>query len=118
MQLKMEKRVVEGVTVIACKGRIVFGQEALALREMVRGLVPATKNIVIDLADVSHVDSGGLGTLVGLYTSARKQGCMIRLASLHEHMSDLLQMTKLLTVFDVFDSEVKAVKSFQPSVSA
>ncbi len=118
MQLKMEKRVVDGVTVIACKGRIVFGEEALALREMIRGLVPETKNIVIDLMNVSHIDSGGLGTLVGVYTSARKQGCMIRLANLHERMSDLLQMTKLLTVFDVFDSEAKAVKSFSSSVGA
>jgi anti-sigma B factor antagonist len=118
MQLKLEKHVVDDVTVIRCKGRIVFGEEAVALREMVKGLLPDTKNIVMDLAETTHIDSGGLGTLVGLYTSSRKLGSTIRLANLHERMLDLLQMTKLLTVFDVFDSEDKAIKSFSQSMSA
>jgi anti-sigma B factor antagonist len=118
MQLKLEKHVVDDVTVIRCKGRIVFGEEAVAVREMVKGLLPDTKNIVMDLAETTHIDSGGLGTLVGLYTSSRKLGSTIRLANLHERMLDLLQMTKLLTVFDVFDSEDKAIKSFSQSMSA
>jgi len=118
MQLKLEMHVVDDVTVIRCKGRIIFGEEAVALREMVKGILPAARNIVIDLGETTHIDSGGLGTLVGLYTSARKIGSTIRLANLHERMLDLLQMTKLLTVFDVFDSEEKAIKSFSRSMSA
>ena len=118
MQLKLEKHVVDEVTVIQCRGRIIFGEEAVALREMVKAVLPDTKQIVIDLGETTHIDSGGLGTLVGLYTSARKVGSVIRLAKMHERMLDLLQMTKLLTVFDVFDSEDKAVKSFSRPLSA
>lgn len=118
MQLKLEKRVVGNVTVIECQGRINFGEEAVALREVVREVIPQSRNIVIDLSKATHMDSGGLGTLVGLYTSARKAGSVIKLAGMHERMLELLQMTKLLTVFDVFDSEEQAVRSFVQSATA
>ena len=118
MQLKLEKHVIDDVTVIRCKGRIVFGEEAVALREMVKGLLPETKNIVMDLAETTHIDSGGLGTIGRSLHVVAQNGSTIRLANLHERMLDLLQMTKLLTVFDVFDSEDKAIKSFSRSMSA
>src|SRR5581483_745082 len=113
MQLKMSTRVLDGVTVVDCVGRIVFGDEAAALRETVKRLLTDTKQIVLNLNDVNYIDSGGLGTLVALYTTARNAGGDVKLASLTKRVGDLLQVTKLLTVFEVFDSVEKAVQSFR-----
>lgn len=118
MSLKLNTRMVEGVTILDCHGRIVFGEEAAALRETVKGLLPENKKIVINLANVAYIDSGGLGTLVGLYTSARSAGGAIKLARLTHRTTELLQVTKLLTVFEVFDDEVTAAKSFAHSAVA
>ncbi len=113
MQLKMSTRLVDGITVVDCDGRIVFGDEASALRELVKGLLAETKHIVLNLSRVTYIDSGGLGTLVGLYTSARNAGGAIKLANLTQRVGDLLQVTKLLTVFDVYEGEDKAVQAFR-----
>ncbi|HEV2118092.1 MAG TPA: STAS domain-containing protein [Terriglobales bacterium] len=113
MQLKIATHLVEGVTVLECNGRIVFGDEAAALREKVKDLVAAgKKQIVLNLSGVTYIDSGGLGTLVGLYTTARNAGGAIKLANLTQRVGDLLQVTKLLTVFDVYDNQEKAIKAF------
>ena len=113
MQLKIVTRTVEGTTVLDCAGRIVFGDEAAALREQVKDLVAGgKKQIVLNLSGVTYIDSGGLGTLVGLYTTARNAGGAIKLANLTQRVGDLLQVTKLLTVFDVYDSQEKAIKAF------
>jgi anti-sigma B factor antagonist len=113
MQLKIATHTVEGITVLECNGRIVFGDEAAALREQVKDLVAAgKKQIVLNLGGVTYIDSGGLGTLVGLYTTARNAGGSIKLANLTQRVGDLLQVTKLLTVFDVYDSQEKAIKAF------
>lgn len=113
MQLKIATRTVEGITVLECAGRIVFGDEAAALREQVKDLVAGgKKQIVLNLGGVTYIDSGGLGTLVGLYTTARNAGGAIKLANLTQRVGDLLQVTKLLTVFDVYDSQEKAIKAF------
>ena len=83
------------------------------MREQVKDLVAkGKKQIVLNLAGVTYIDSGGLGTLVGLYTTARNAGGSIKLASLTPRVGDLLQVTKLLTVFDVYDTEDKAIKAF------
>ena len=113
MQLKMSTRVLDGVTVVDCVGRIVFGDEAAALRETVKRLLTDTKQIVLNLSDVNYIDSGGLGTMVALYTTARNAGGDVKLASLTKRVGDLLQVTKLLTVFEVCDSVEKAVQSFR-----
>ena len=118
MSLKISTKQMEGVTVVHCNGRIVFGEEAATLREQVKNLLMTQKNIVLNLGGVSYIDSGGLGILVSLYTSARAAGADIKLANLTQRVGDLLQITKLLTVFDVHEGEQKAIDSFKKTVHA
>ena len=113
MQLKLSIRTVDDILVVDCAGRIVFGEESAELRETVKKLIAQSGRIVLNLAGVSYIDSGGLGTLVALYTTARSAGGSIKLANLTERVGDLLQVTKLLTVFEVFDSEKGALESFR-----
>ena len=113
MQLKLATRTVDGVLVVDCSGRIIFGEESAELRDTVKGLLGQNKRIVLNLAGTNYIDSGGLGTLVALYTSARTAGGSIKLANLTKRVGDLLQVTKLLTVFDVYDSEKQAVDAFR-----
>jgi anti-sigma B factor antagonist len=118
MALKLSNRDVSGVTVVSCSGRIVFGEEAADLREVVKSLLQRTKEIVINLGEVSYIDSGGLGTLVGLYTSARNVGGEIKLANVTQRVRDQLQITKLITVFDCYPSEQAAVNAFPRRATA
>ncbi len=118
MTLKLSARSIDGVTVVDCHGRIVFGDETIALREFVKEQLKANPQVVINLGEVNYIDSGGLGTLVGLYTSARSAGGVIKLSSLTNRVGELLQVTKLLTVFEVYDNEVTAVRSFAHKASA
>ncbi|MGI9101745.1 MAG: STAS domain-containing protein [Terriglobales bacterium] len=113
MNLKLATRMLGTVLVVDCHGRIIFGDETLALRELVKEQLKNNKNIVINLADVNFIDSGGLGTLVGLYTSARSMGGTVKLAHLTRRVDELLQVTKLLTVFETFESVEDAARSFQ-----
>lgn len=112
MALKLNLKEAEGVTVVYCNGRIVFGDEATILRDKVKELLQEHKQIVLNLGGVSYIDSGGLGTLVGLYTSARGAKADIKLANLTQRVRDQLQITKLVTVFESFDSEDMAIRSF------
>jgi len=112
MQLRMSTRTVDGVMVVDCSGRLVFGEESASLRDIVKKLLAQSPKVVLNMHDVTHVDSGGLGTLVSLYTTARNAGGAVKLAKLSQRVGDLLQITKLLTIFDVYDDEVKAAKSF------
>ena len=118
MQLSISNRTVNGVAVVDCDGRLVFGEESASLRDAVRSLLLMNKEIVLNLGGVSYIDSGGLGTLVALYTTAQNSGGAIRLASLTKRVGDLLQVTKLVTIFEVFDSEEKAVQSFRKGAAA
>jgi len=113
MELKMSSKTVDGVLVFECKGRIVFGDESALLREEVKKAIPEHKKIVLNLGEVNYIDSGGLRTLVALHTTASLAGTTVKLASLTKRVGDLLQVTKLLTVFDVHESEAEAVKSFK-----
>jgi len=113
VHLKLKTRTVDGVTIVDCEGRIVFGDESSDLRDKVRKLIEQNNRILLNLADVSYIDSGGLGTLVALYTTARNAGGAIKLVNLTQRVDDLLQVTKLLTVFEVFDNEIEAVASFK-----
>jgi anti-sigma B factor antagonist len=115
MTLKTETRVVEGVTVVSCSGRIVFGEEANALRDTLKKLLAGTKQIVLNLGGVSYIDSGGLGTLVGVYSSARASGADIKLTGLGQRLRDVLAITKLATVFEVYDTEQQAIAAFKPN---
>jgi len=112
LQLKISNRTKDGILVVDCVGRIVFGDETSYLRDTVKQLLLEYKRIVLNLGEVNYIDSGGLGTLVALYTSARSAGVSIKLANLTQRVGDLLQVTKLLTVFEVYDSEEKALQAF------
>jgi anti-sigma B factor antagonist len=108
----------DGVTVVYCRGAIVLGEESTTLRTFVKALLNQTRQLVLDLGDVTRIDSGGLGTLVGLYTSARNAGGNIKLANLGSRVNEVLQVTKLVTVFDVFDKTEDAVASFKKASAA
>jgi len=113
MQLKLATKTVDGVLIVDCSGRIVFGDESSLLRETVRKAVTQNNRIILNLGEVSYIDSGGLGTLVALRTTAQNAGGTIKLANLTKRVGDLLQVTKLLTVFDVYNSEAEAIESFR-----
>ena len=118
MQLKLNTRTVKGVTIVDCNGRIVFGEESALLRDTIKQLIKESNQIVLNLGGISYIDSGGLGTLVALYTTARNAGGSVKLARLTQRVGDLLQVTKLLTVFEVYNSEEEAVESFRKGVAA
>ena len=118
MQLKLNTRKVKGVTVVDCNGRIVFGEESALLRDALKQLIKESSQIVLNLGSISYIDSGGLGTLVALYTTAQNAGGAVKLANLTQRVGDLLQVTKLLTVFEVYDSEEKAIQSFDKGAAA
>jgi anti-sigma B factor antagonist len=113
MQLKVATRTKDGILIIDCTGRIVFGEESSLLRDTGKKAVSESKRIVLNLGEVNYIDSGGLGTLVALHTTAQNAGTTIKLASLTKRVGDLLQVTKLLTVFDVYNSEAEAIDSFR-----
>src|ERR1700689_3561221 len=113
MQLKITSKTVGGILVIECSGRIVFGEESSLLREQVKQAIPDNKRIVLNLGEVNYIDSGGLGTLVALHTTALNAGTTIKLANLTKRVGDLLQVTKLLTVFEVYNSEYEALEAFR-----
>ena len=118
MQLRLSTRVVDGVTIVDCNGRIVFGEESALLRDTIKKLINENSQIVLNLGSVTYIDSGGLGTLVALYTTAHNAGGAVKLANLTPRVGDLLQVTKLLTVFEVYDSEEEAVQSFTKGAAA
>ncbi|MEP6645315.1 MAG: STAS domain-containing protein [Acidobacteriaceae bacterium] len=119
MQLKLNTRTVkDGIIIVDCFGRLVFGEESASIRDLVKGLTKSDSRIIINLGGVTYIDSGGLGTLVAIYTTARNAGGTIKLANLTRRVGDLLQITKLATVFEVYDSEEKAVQSFEQSAAA
>ncbi|MGH9716845.1 MAG: STAS domain-containing protein [Candidatus Acidiferrales bacterium] len=113
MALRMTDREMNGVSVIDIEGRIVLGEESNAFREKVKSLLAAgKKKIVLNLANVTYIDSAGLGTLVATFHSARSQGAMLKLANLGQKFKEVLQVTKLMTVFDTYENEAAAVQSF------
>ena len=117
MNLKIETRQANDVTVVSCQGRIVFGDEATYLRENLKTVLGTTRNVVLNLANISYIDSGGLGTLVGVYSSARASGADIKLTGLGQRLRDVLQITKLATVFEVYETEQQAIAAFQSANS-
>lgn len=115
MSLEIEQREREGIPVLDLRGRITVGQEAGLLRERV-GALAATglKNVILNMAGVDYIDSTGLGALVVSATSLRKSGGNMRLLDLNKRNLELLVITKLATVFDLFTDEQDAVNSFFP----
>jgi anti-sigma B factor antagonist len=117
MRLQLFTRVIGGVTVIECVGRIVFGEETDLLRETVKKQIARDPHIVLNLKKVPYIDSGGLGTMVGLYTTAENAHGHLKLAELTQHSTHLMVVTKLSTIFEIFDKEEDAVASFAMAVA-
>jgi len=114
MTVRMKNSEVDGVTVVGLDGRIVLGEESNSLRERLKSLIAeGKKKIVLNMAEIKYIDSAGLGTLVAAHLSAKNQGASVRLCHLGKKFHDVMQVTKLLTVFDVYDTEAAAVSSFQ-----
>ena len=119
MALKMTNREVDGVSVVALDGRIVLGEESNALREKVKSLIAeGKKQVVLNMDNVTFIDSAGLGTLVAAHHSAKSQGASLKLCNLGSKFQEVLQITKLLTVFDVYKGEAEAVASFSKGAGA
>ena len=113
MRLKITIREIEQVNVLDISGRIVLGAKLEVLRDGVRNLLTqGKKKIILNLAEVSYIDSSGVGELVRAFTSVRNQGGELKLLNLTQKVHDVLHVTKLYTVFDIRDDEFKAVKSF------
>jgi anti-sigma B factor antagonist len=114
MSLTVKTRKVENATVVDLSGRLTIGEPVLLLRETVRVLVnDGNRFFVLNLGDVSYIDSSGLGELVSLFTTVRNKQGDVKLLNLTAKAKDLLQMTKLLTVFDTYDNEEKAVAALR-----
>ena len=113
MSMKISTRQVDGVTIVDCSGRITLGEGSITLRETVSQLLTkGQKKILLNLGEVNYIDSSGIGELVSAFTTVRKQGGELKLLNLTKKVHDLLQITKLYTVFDVKDDEAAAIKSY------
>ncbi len=111
--MKIDTRNVGEVTVLDCSGKITLGEGTMAIRNTVRELLKGgTKKIVLNLADVNYIDSSGIGELVSSYTTVTNQGGQLKLLNLTKKIHELLAITKLLTVFQVFENEDSAISSF------
>ena len=114
--MQIEERMVGDVVLLDLKGKITLGEGDELLKDKVNSLVnQGHKKIVLNLADVPYIDSAGLGEVVRTYTTVSRQGGSLKLLSLTKRITDLLSITKLLTVFETFDSENEAVRSFSAS---
>ena len=113
MSIKANTRQVNEVTVVDVSGRITLGEGSATLRETVRDLLNrGQKKILLNLGEVTYIDSSGIGELVSGFTTVTNQGGQLKLLSLTKKVHDLLQITKLYTVFDVHDEETAAISSF------
>ncbi len=113
MSMKVNTRQVDGVTILDLSGRITLGEGSVQLRDAVRDLLAkGSKLILLNLGDVNYIDSSGIGELVSAYTTVRNQGGELKLLNLTKKVHDLLQITKLYTVFDVKDDEASAIASY------
>ncbi len=113
MSVKLTVRQVGDVSVVDAVGRLTLGEGSSLFRDTIRGLVAqGNKKIVLNLGEVSYIDSSGIGELVSAFTTVTNQGGRLKLLNLTKRVHDLLQITKLYTVFDVYDREATAIASF------
>lgn len=112
--MKVGIRTVENVTIVDLSGRIMLGEGSVLLRDTIHNLVSEEKyNILLNLAEVNYIDSSGIGELVAAFTLLRKKNGDLKLLNLTKKVHDLLQITKLYTVFDIHDDEAGAIQSFK-----
>ena len=113
MALKMTDSEVGGTSVVMLDGRIVLGEESQALRQKLKSLIAeGNKKIILNMDNIKYIDSAGLGILVAAHVTAKLQGASLILSNLGTKFQEILQITKLVTVFQVFDTEAAAVASF------
>jgi len=111
--MDIKERVVDGVSILDLSGKIVLGEGDMQIKERIRDLLTdGQKRILLNLADVSYIDSAGLGALISSYTTSRREGGALKLVNLTKRIQDLLAITKLITVFDTYEDEKKAIASF------
>jgi anti-sigma B factor antagonist len=119
MNIRTSTRHAAGVTIVDISGRIVLGEESASVRDLICDLLSkGQKQILLNLEAVDHIDSMGLGSLVGASVSVRNQGGELKLVNLPNKVADLMQLTKLYTVFDIMTSEAAGVKAFSQSTGA
>ena len=119
MDLNILNKQIGDVSVVALKGRIVLGEGSRALRVRIKSLVEdGKKKIVLNMGNVTYIDSAGLGTLVAAHISVKKQGTTLLLSDLGNKFHEVLQMTRLLTVFSVYPTEAEAISSLEVTVKA
>jgi anti-sigma B factor antagonist len=111
--MDIKERVVESVSVLDLSGKIVLGEGDLQVKERIRDLLSdGQRKILLNLGDVSYIDSAGLGALISSYATAKREGGQLKLVNLTKRVQDLLAITKLITVFDTFDTEKEAIDSY------
>lgn len=111
--MDIKERVVDGVSILDLSGKIVLGEGDAQVKERIKGLLAdGQKRILLNLADVSYIDSAGLGSLISSYATVKREGGQLKLVNLTKRVRDLLAITKLITVFDTYDDEKEALASF------
>ena len=119
MSLTINVREVGNVLILDLNGRITLGEEAAALRDTIREqLESGKKNILLNLGEVTYIDSSGLGQLVGSFATVTSRGGQLKMVNLQKRLHELMQVTKLITVFDTFTAEAAALRSFDMAASA
>jgi anti-sigma B factor antagonist len=114
MSMNVATRQVDGITILDLSGRITLGEGSVTLRDSVRDLLAkGEKNILLNLGNITYIDSSGIGELVSGFTSVKNAGGELKLLNLTKKVHDLLQITKLYTVFDIKDDEATAIGSFK-----
>jgi anti-sigma B factor antagonist len=112
--MDIRERAVDGVTVLQLSGKIVLGEGEVQIRDRIKDLLAdGQRKILLNLADVSYIDSAGLGTLISSFATVKREQGELKLANLTNRVQDLLAITKLITVFDTYDSEAEALSSFK-----
>jgi anti-sigma B factor antagonist len=112
--MDIKERVVEGVSILDLTGKIVLGEGDLQVRDRIKDLLAdGQRRMLLNLAEVAYIDSAGLGGLISAYTTTKREGGQLKLVNLTKRIQDLLAITKLITVFETFDSEADALASFK-----
>ena len=114
--MDIKERVVEGVSVLDISGKIVLGEGDVQVKDRIKDLLAdGQRSILLNLGDVSYIDSAGLGALISGYTTVKREGGQLKLVNLTKRIKDLLAITKLITVFDTYENENDAIGSYKPA---
>ena len=114
MSAKINIRHTDGVTILLVNGRITLGDGSVSLRDAVQEAIKSdSRKLILDMSGVSYMDSSGVGELTGAYTSLKNKDCQLKLLHLTKRIDDLMQITKLATIFDIYSNEKEAIASFK-----